>query len=281
MSNPVRLYTEQSKAIAGMLSSVHDIDACRIAPYSANTGQAKEYHTIATPSDPDDSTAYTLTITGGSLTSSLVISYTTDASGTREELRDGLYAAFRASAFAQSQMTVTKSGTSLVLTANRYEDEYTVVANTGSTTADITVTKTARVAGTKIPFGVFVGRAAADRAESAKIPTANTDRVLGVTMNISEYEKEGRGEAMTSGYKEAAGMSVLADCAQNAIWVKCLDSDLAVTDTALYVDVDTGYITKTSSGNISLGATAAVRQGATTDPEGNVIALIAFRLLGA
>ena len=256
-----------------------DTTSLLVQTYINNAGSTKEQWTIGTPATPDNSTAYVITA------DELTISYTTDASATRAELIAGLQASYNANTIAGSRFTFVTSGNNFLLTAYYTDQTVTVLVNSADTTADLTATKTTSAsAGATVPFGRFVARTAGEGERLAKLPTVNTDKILGITLNPKDVERNGIGDAITTRtvYKGNEPMDVLVQTnSAEGVWVECVESDIDIDDT-IYVSVTAEYLgmaTKTSAGNINISAYASFAGSVKTahvDNVGKYMILVRF-----
>lgn len=245
--------------------------------YINSAATAKQAHTVVTPATVDASTDYVITVDG------VAVTYTTDASPTQAELRDGLYNAFRTNPEAFSLMSIAISGNNLVLTSARLEDTHTVSVNSADTTKDLTVSiTTAQNLGTAIPFGVFVTRASGNALKAAKLPTANTDKIIGVTTSHQYQERNAVGDQGVTEYAAMEEMDVLERCnSLDGVWVRCVDADITIDDTVYVIPsgATAGYVTKTAGSNISLATVASFRsetQVINRDNTGTYMVLVRF-----
>ena len=275
-SNPRSFYSKtMDVSTPGALSG--DPSARLTGTYVNSAATAKEVHTVTTPATVDASAVYSITI--GDVT----VSYTSDASPTRAELLAGLYNAIRTNPEARSLKEVAISGNNLLLTSTRLEDTLTVSVNSGATTNDLGVSiTTAQSLGSSIPFGVFVARTSGDAVGAAKLPGADTDKVLGVTTIQQNQEKNLIGDKADVVYAPMEAMDVLERCgAADGVWVRCIDSDIDIDDTVYVVSsgATAGYVTKTSTSNISLATVASFRSGTKAinrDNTGTYMVLVRF-----
>lgn len=115
-------------------------------------GQAAQVTTIAIPSSPANSTAYSVLING------ISASYTSDGSATQAEVGAGLAAALAAEPGTRGQMTAAYSTGTLTLTGTQVNTAYTVTVSGGSGGSALgsPSTSTSAAAGTSVPFGVAV-----------------------------------------------------------------------------------------------------------------------------
>lgn len=275
-SNPRSFYSKtMDVATPGALSG--DPIAQINKAYINASATAKEVHTVVTPATVDASTLYSITVDG------VVVSFTTDASPTQAELRDGLYNAFRTNPEARSLQSIAISGNNLLLTSARLEDTHTVTVNSGATTNDLSVSvTTAQNLGTAIPYGVFVARASGDAVGYAKLPTANTDKVVGITTIHRSQERNGVGDQSVTQYEALEVMDVIERCnSLDGVWVRCVDADITIDDTVYVIPSGStaGYVTKTAGSNISLSTTASYQSGTQTinrDNTGTYMVLVRF-----
>lgn len=275
-SNPRSFYSKtMDTSTPGALSG--DPSSRLTGTYINSAATAKEVHTVTTPATVDTSTLYSITI--GDVT----VSYTSDASPTRAELLAGLYNAIRTNPEARSLKEVAISGNNLLLTSTRLEDTITVSVNSADTTNDLGVSvTTAQNLGSSIPFGVFVARSSGNALGAAKLPGADTDKVLGVTTIQQNQEKDIIGDKADVVYAPLEAMDVLERCGSaDGVWVRCVESDIDIDDTVYVVasGATAGYATKTSTSNISLSTVASFRSGTKAinrDNTGTYMVLVRF-----
>lgn len=275
-SNPRSFYSKtMDVATPGALSG----DAVSIVnkAYINAAATASEVHTVVTPATVDASTLYSITIDG------ITVSYTSDASPTQTELRDGLYNAFRTNPEARSLAAIAISGNNLTLTATRPTDTHLVSVNSADTTNDLSVSiTTAQNLGTTVPFGVFVARAAGDAIGTAKLPAANTDSVLGITTAHQNIERDIVGDQGVTEYKALEVMDVVQRCGSlDGVWVRCVESDIDLDDTIYVVasGANAGYATKTSTSNIDISTVASFQSetiAVNRDNVGTYLVLVRF-----
>lgn len=248
----------------------------------------KNLWTIGIPATVDNSTTYSLSVTGGGISGTETVSYTTDGSATQAELRAGLLAAAKASSVLPRYFGISSSGNNLLLEALQANIAYTVTSPTNaSTTNDLTLTETtAAAASAEIPFGRFVVRkttAPADAHDEARLPTTATGVILaGVTMLTHAIERVGMGTASRVAYQPNEAMDVLTNnAATRGIYVKC-DGAGINPEATVYIDTQSasnrGGLTLTSTSNLALPATCKVREPATQDPNGDWIVLVGVNL---
>lgn len=216
-----------------------------------------------------NSTLYSITLNG------ITASFTTDSSATNSELLNGIVAAIRNSEIYDLAFpTIVGSAVRLTLR--------TPGATTLTATA-VGFTVTSAVAGAEaspIPFGRFVARKTTDGADEARLPSADTDKLVGVTLSTYAIERDGIGQEATVAYYPGEMMDVLDRCNDlDGMWVEAVETDITVDDT-LYVVVggdDAGKVTKTASGNIELTYTGLV-QGSVTNSDGTVMVLASVNM---
>lgn len=256
-----------------------DTTSLLVQTYVNNAGTAKEQWTIETPATPDNSTEYII------YADELTISYTTDGTASQAELAAGLKASYDANIIAGARFDFVVDGTDLVLTAKYIDQTIAVTVNDADTTEDLVAVKTtSSSAGNTVPFGRFVARSAGDGERAAKLPTADTDTILGVTLNAKDIERNGIGDssATRTVYKGEVPMDVLVQTnSAEGVWVECVENDITIDDT-IYVSVASGYegmATKTSTDNIDISAYASFASSVKTahaDNVGKYMVLVRF-----
>jgi hypothetical protein len=247
-----------------------DTTSLLVQTFVNNGGASKEQWTIATPATVDNSTEYVITV------DELTLSYTTDGTATQAELVTGLQASYDANILAGARFEMETSGTTLLITAKFYDQTIAVSVNSGDTTNDLTATKsTSASTGATVPFGRCVARTTGDAVRAAKLPTADTDVILGITLNPKDVERNGIGDAIATRtvYKANEPMDVLVQTnSAEGIWVECVESDITIDDT-IYVSVASGYegmATKTSTDNINISSYASFASNVQTAHADNV-----------
>jgi len=244
-------------------------------------------NTIASPATVDNNGVYTVTLSGGDLTSTISASYTADGTATQAELDAGLLAAIRASDL-HDKVTSALAANTITLTARKYGINYTLACTTNGTTLnDLTIgSATSNAAAGSIDFGRFVvSVSASDALDEARLPTTNSGVIVrGVTLAPrAAVVKNAVGNSATSAYYGNEAMDVLVrNNDTTGIWVLS-ESGIDATDT-LYIDCNTsgylGRITATSTSNLALPtAGCQLVEGSTLAPNGtDYLVLISVNL---
>ena len=132
---------------------------------------------------------------------------------------------------------------------------------------------------TPVPFGRYVARRSTDEAGEARLPTATTDKLVGVTLSTYAAEKDQVGPNAKTEYKPSEIMDVLDRCnTVEGIWIECVGT-VGINDT-LYVSVsgaDAGKITTVSSGTIAVTA-ASLIEGTKVNSDGTRMVLLSVNL---
>lgn len=234
----------------------------------------KEVWTITIPTTPTANTVYAVKINGIA-----TAQFKTDASPTQAELRDGLLLALRTNPVAGSQSLPTVSGNNIILTAHHYGTE-----NIFSST-NLTVAKT--TSGTMpnlVPFGRFVARPAAETNPNvASLPTATTDKIIGITHRVYDLERtDPRVAGNRVGYPYNEVMDVVDRIGTSTgIWVECFETDITIND-GVYVSVATGNegkVTKTNTGTIDISSRAVFLTAPVSTSDGKMCVLVSFNNL--
>ena len=132
---------------------------------------------------------------------------------------------------------------------------------------------------TNVPFGRFVGRAAADASDHARLVSLPTDIVLGISWAIKDQERDGIGSLAKTEYRANDTMDICdrtEGC--DGIWVEAVDETIAINDIP-YVSLAAGQegkVTKTTTGNISIAAMASFQSDLKTLTSGKKIILVSF-----
>lgn len=274
-----------AKAYPGLLDGLGDAG---VRAFINSALDARNTHTIATPSSVDNSSAYSVTVSGGAIPAAITATFTTDGSATQAELTAGLLAAIQATDIGQ-YFSITEASNVITLEALVPNVAYTVTSPTNaSTTNDLTITESvSEAASTAIPYGRFVFRSTSgtvDVYNEARLATgASNVALVGVTTNPSHAnERTVVGNSATAEYAANDVMDVVVRTPPGGgIWVKCDSSSIGI-DTTVYIDTQVaanrGGITATSTSNIALPATCDVIEGATADPNGGFVCKVAVNL---
>lgn len=274
-----------AKAFPGQMDGIGNIG---VRPFINSALDAKNTWTVATPSSVDNSSDYSVTVSGGAIPAAITATFTTDGSATQAELTAGLLAAIQATDIG-SYFSITEASNTITLEALVPNVAYTVTSPTNaSTTNDLTVTETVTEAiSALIPFGRFVHRSTSgtvDGFQEARLATgASNVALVGVTTPPTHaYERDAIGNTSTAGYAANDVMDVVNRTAPGGgIWVKA-DSASITVDTTVYIDTQVaanrGGITATSTSNIALPATCKVIEGSKADPNGGYVVKVAVNL---
>lgn len=274
--NRLKIYGSEFTGIALPGQMNGEYSDSKILPLQNMSGFAKQVLTITVPATVDNSATYTLTVNGGAAT----VSFTTDASATQGELQDGLFDAWRSNAIANSIGTISKSSTNLLVTANAFGISNAIAVNT-DTTNDLSVAESvAAGTGNWIKAGVIVVRATGEPPNTAKLPAAASNKVLGVTKLTRFEESETRGANREDGYPPQRVMDVVADVGVNkGIWVRTVESGLT-EDSTVFADVavNPGYVTATTGSNIALAGVMKVAQAPVKTLDGDFVVCMNYHL---
>lgn len=244
-------------------------------------------NTVAAPSTVDNSTTYSVELTGGEIVGTLQATFTTSGSATQAALAAGLLAAIRASVMYR-YVIPTLSGSTITLKSRKPAVNYTVAsASNASTTNDLTIgTAVTYVQSTDIDFGRFVVGSTSgtiDAPNEARLPTTNSNVVIrGVTVAPrAAAEKNAIGPTAVAKYYKNEAMDVLVRSADaTGIWVEC-DSAITATST-LYVDCNTsgayGRLTATSTNNLATSGVSLVELPTLTVVPGVYVCCVAVNL---
>lgn len=234
----------------------------------------KEVWTITIPASPVADTTYVVKINGLA-----TAQFKTDASPTQAELRDGMLTALRTNPVVGSQAVPSLSGNNILLTAHNYGLENIF------TSTNLTVAKTtAGVMPGVVPLGRFVARAAAEtNPDVAKLPTATTDKIIGITHRVYDLERsDTRSGSNRVGYPYNEVMDVVDRVGTSTgIWVECFEADITIND-GVYVSVaagNEGKVTKTNSGTIDISSRAAFLTAPVSTSDGKMCVLVSFNNL--
>ena len=159
---------DQLKGYPGQLVGVGH----KVSSLTNDAGSARQVDDIVITTAVN-STAYAFTIDGRTVT------YTSDATATKPEIRDGLVANARLDAVIQETVAINPSGENVRMTAKTPGTGFT----TAESDANLTITNvTANGTTTAIAFGKVVVRGASDR--SAILPSTTGQEVMGVVQRI-------------------------------------------------------------------------------------------------
>lgn len=245
--------------------------------------------TIGIPATVDNSATYTVSATGGEIPSGgISASFATDGSATQAELGAGLFAALKASDFAQ-YFAISLASNTITLRAVSYGIPYTITSPTNATTTnDLTLTETlAAASSAAIPYGRFVVRktdAPADSFDEARLPTtASNVEVAGIVIAPTHAnERTAVGNTAEAAYQPKDAMNVLThQGSTDGTWVQC-DSASLTAGSTLYIDTQVasnrGGLTATSTSNLALPATCKAVSNAALDFNGVPIIKISANL---
>ena len=253
----------------------------QIFPYQ-NAANGKQKFTITVPGTVDNSGTYTLVFSSDN-GEDQTISVTTSGSATTAELQGLILTAIRQNPVLFRWFTVVvTSATVLTLTVEGRVFPFTITCTTnGTTTNDITVTETvAASTGSLIKPGLFVATKTTYPAETAALPSANTDAIVGVTVHTHWLERDAVGLDAEAGYEYLMTMNVLRKTLGfKGIAVRCVE-DLTLASTSLYVvasGANAGMLTTTSTSNIDVSSVVNVQKASTTT-YGTKVALVSVAI---
>jgi len=248
---------------AGFLSGLGEP---RVRAYKNSADTKAGYYTFAIPASPVANTLYSISDALGR-----TASYTTTATPLQADLGAGLLTAFRKSTLYS---VASASLSANVLTVTARSSITPLVLTTVALPAGTAFN--AGLASVAIPFGVFVARRSTDLADEARLPTLNTDKLLGVAMSTYATEKDAIGTTAKVAYQPNEAMDIFDRCNDlDGIWVTCIEPDLNLTDT-LYVSVTAptaGCLTRNASGTIALTNSSLVK-GSVVNSDGTPMALL-------
>jgi hypothetical protein len=274
--NRLKVYGSEFTGIALPGQMNGEYSDSKILPLQNMSGFVRQVLTVGVPGAPDNSSTYTLSVNGDAA----VVSYTTDANATQAELQDGLFSAWRSNAIANSLGTISKVGTDLLVTANAFGISNQIVTNDEDLAVDETI---AAGMGLWIPMGVIVVRATGEPPNTAKLPAAASNKVLGVTKLTRFEASESRGASREDGYPPQRVMDVVADVGVNkGIWVRTVEGSLT-EDSTVYADVggNPGFVTSaagSNGGNIALAGIMKIAQAPVKTLDGNFVVCMNFHL---
>lgn len=218
-------------------------------------------NTIGIPASVDNSTTYSVTLTGGEISGTITASFTTGGSATQAALGAGLLAAIRASGMYRYVIPTLASNT-ITLKARAAAVNYTLACPTNAaTTNDLTIgSQTAFVQSTDIDFGRFVVRSTSgtiDAPNEARLPLTNSNvTAVGVTLAPrTAVEKNAIGPTAKSLYYKNEAMDVIVRTNDAiGVWVECENNITSAS--SLFIDCNTtgaqGRLTATSTSNLAV-----------------------------
>lgn len=261
-------------AIPGMRDGTGDVQSL---VFLNNAGMTAPTYTITPPGTVDNSTDYVISVNG------LIKTVTTDANATTAELGRLIFSALTQDPLIGRLATITlNTSTGVVTLVSTTLNEPIALAqtNTASTTNDLTIANTVAVGtGNYIPIGRAVGTL------SSYLPDINGDLPASLINNASTFtfrgftelrvlERVDNSNAAIAAYKPGQTMSVLTDCGvTRGIWVECVESDIAVTDSC-YIAVgagNEGKVTKTSTNNMDVSTKVRFTSAAVTANGLNIV----------
>lgn len=222
----------------------------RTKPYRNAANSLGDVFTIAIPTSPDANASYKISW------GAIVAEALTDATPTQAELSASLLTAVRNSDI-YGPWVPSLTGNVLTLKSRALGIPQTLTVNT-NTTADLVLTQTVIAANpSPIPFGLFVARKAGDEAGDARLVSAVTDKLLGVTLSTYAIERDSIGPDAGVAYQPNEMMDVVDNCnTLDGIWVQTVDLNITIDD-AVYVvptGVNAGKATRSSGGTITVPA---------------------------
>lgn len=244
----------------------------RVRAYKNSADTKADYVVFAIPAAPVANTEYFMLDSIGRRAS-----YITDANPTQAELGAGLLSAIRNSPLYD--VATPKLEANVLTVTSRSEIDsfsltYTNVGGFSGTTFNFGASSPS------IPFGVLVARRATDLEDEVRLPSASTDKIVGVSMSTYATEKTAIGQAAKVAYQPNEAMDILDRCNDlDGIWVTCVEPDLSLSD-PLYVctvSPKIGWLTRSASGNIPLTSASLVK-GGVTNSDGTVMALLSINL---
>lgn len=236
-----------------------------------NTADTKaDYSVLTIPAAPTASTVYSVTDPSGNVTS-----YTTDATPTQSGLALGMLDALRNS--PTYDLATPKLVNNVLTVTSRSEiDVFQLV---GHAAFGITTFNFGAIT-PSVPFGVLVAHRSTDADDEARLPGLATDKIVGVAMSTHAIEKTAIGQGAQVAYPANEAMDVLDRCnALDGIWVRCVESDLSISE-PLFVKVGgamAGYLTRSAAGNIAL-TNASLVKGTVTNSDNSLMVLLSINL---
>lgn len=253
-----------------------------IKPYLNGSPGDKEQWTVTLPETPTANTVYGINV------NSYLVQVNSGSSPTTATLKAQFLNAFSAqlsSSFVPAQMvasnlvTATDGGDeTLLITARKEEQVLSVITSGANLTASRTTPATTRES---IGFGLIV---VADPSnwKAAMLPTGSGNRVVGVTLNPYDIEKDAFGEAGKACFVPDEPMDVLARTnGAEGIWVHAVEPNLVPGD-PIYVSYaagSRGKVTKSSTNAIALGSIASFQSPSQTVNLTQSVALVQFNLI--
>lgn len=224
---PQLTYQDQS-SLPGFEGGLYDTGPQDMLSRSPG-GNVAQIDTITLSGTPGNVETYTVTLNG------VPVSFVTDASGTLQELYDGLLAALLAESFnVPSIVGITGNGTTVIsVTATNGGVPFTLVETLDSTGNLVLATATANVSGNPIPFGRGVVRSASGD-DLAVLPSATGFVFEGISVNRAKGRiKDNSVSPPITGdaeYKEDESFPVLR---KGRIWVIPEDAVTPASDVYL------------------------------------------------
>lgn len=255
------------KALAGLRTG--DATGGRVLPYVAGLDSIPRYWEITIPATPADDTAYSLELDGKLAT------YTTGASETQEQLRDGLIYQLRINPGIMSYVTLEYDATTITLTMSRYFYSDRLMTLVGT---NLTVAETAATTAPPIEFGRFVTRAAAEtNIRAVKLPSSLTEVVLGCTLLNFAKEATGIGLGRQTYYRDKQTVDVVERTDNAGIYVQSLE-DLDINSN-VHISIapgSEGKITPSATGTIDISNVSRVLKPTYNSHTDGKITLISF-----
>lgn len=253
--------------------------ALSVKTYTNDSPGDKEQWTIGIPATPDADTVYAITV------GTYRVAVDSGATPTQTNLQSQLVSAFESTLNStispppaiKSLVTVSSSGTDILLTAVDYEQENLIFVEGNGLTATLTTPKS-------VPSGIGFGLLVVQGSDyqKAKLPDAPGQRVVGLTMNPYDLEKDQFGPYGKAYFEPGDPMDVL-DRSNDAegLWVQVMENDIVPGDPVYfsYAANTKGKITKNPTNADDLSAIASFQRPPTVVNNNQLIALVRFNLV--
>jgi hypothetical protein len=208
------------------------------------------------------------------------VKFATGATPTGANLIDGLLNAFRSNPIAMSLMVAEGLGGNLVLSSKNFETSHSVIPGVmGDGDLPSASITQPNIVPALIEFGLFVARSAGDNPKMAKLPSAASDIILGITLNPKDIERNAIGTMAKTGFYPNTPMDVCQRCnGADGIWTVAIEPDITEDD-PIHVKVGgptAGRTTKQAAGNIAIGSMASFQSRVERLSSGVLVVLVRF-----
>lgn len=236
------------EAAPGLLSGMGN---SRILPFVNAVGLVYDQYSLTIPASPASNTAYSVTVEG------ITATFTTDATATNTELEEGLLNSMRTNPEFNSRVESTLDAVANTITlTNRYYNTPLTVSAPQFTVTRITATLPKI---NTIPFGRYVARKPTYAQDVAALPTATTDRLVGIALSNYGTEKTGMYDDAIAGYPAMTTMNVVDRTNdRKGVWIECVEANLTQDD-SVFVAVTAGNEGKVTRANTGTIATVNAR----------------------